>query len=80
MKKLEFTKLCRKHGITYRIEDNTLRVDLPQGKVLVDSGFHFLEIWLKGWSIEDAYDSAASDIRSGIENCDDEECDYCAVR
>lgn len=83
LSKAQFDKALAKHGVTLDIamlDADVLQVDTPKGKVFRSSGCHTIVEQYRNatqsWKAE-AYACVVARINTGIDACEDSDCDVC---
>lgn len=79
MIKKQFDKVCREAGVSWHYDGqlDTIEVVVPSGFVMSDTGLHYRQLYLYGWTRTEAYADLAADLRGGIERCQTADCDIC---
>jgi hypothetical protein len=79
--KQQVIKKCLELGCMLLDCGDCLRVDPPVGKVVSATGSHTLDLYLgtRGYKRSEAYAEIMADLRMGIDECTDPECDSCVL-
>lgn len=76
--KAKFMARVKELGCSVTDDEDTLKLDAPEGHVFGTTFTHYIDIWhRRGWKMGEVYTSMMEDMSMGVVPCEDADCEWC---